>query len=60
MKNPNELVEEITRRLAVNMDSFEIELLNFSFISTRQVPNSFRDKVFAPHISEGIKSIKYK
>ena len=60
MKNPHEFVDEIKRRLAVNMDSFEIELIDFNLYSSVQRPGSYRDKVFAPHISEGIKSIKYK
>ncbi len=60
LDNRQELYDEINRRLSVNLDSFEIELIKFEIHSLRNVPESYRDKKFAPHISEGIRSIKYK
>ena len=60
MARPSDLITEIKRRLAVNLDSFEIELISFDLYTPRSVSNSMRSEMFAPHISEGIKSIKYK
>ena len=60
MERPNELIAEIKRRLAVNLDSFDIELLSFDLQRPSQVSVAQRKNIFAPHISEGIKSIKYK
>lgn len=55
-----ELIEEIKRRLSINLESFEITLISFDMGVPYQVPNSARKDIFAPHISEGIRSIKYK
>lgn len=55
-----EIVEEIKRRLSINLESFEISLLQFSISSATQIKESYRSELFAPHISEGIKSIKFE
>lgn len=50
---------EVSRRLAVNFAAFEIELINVSFTKAEVVLETYRDKVFAPHISQGDNPIKY-
>lgn len=50
---------EVSRRLAVNFAAFEIELINVYFTRTEAVSETYRDKVFAPHISQGDNPIKY-
>ena len=60
IKNPSELIEEIRRRLSVNLESFEITLISFDLHPPIQVAQSARKNLFKPHISEGIRSIKFK